>query len=92
MEDSLVSFALVSPASDSAHRGVRRCHHRLPPGRFLRLLRQAPSPGPEAAGDAEGLRDAADGHLGHGLHHQLRRHHDPQHPLRARGHLDHQLR
>ena len=80
---------LSSP--DPADPGVGGGHHRVPPGRVLRLLHQAAGPGPEGAGALQGVRHAPDGHLRHRLHHQLRGHHDPQHPLRTRGHLDHRL-
>lgn len=79
-------------AVDSVDPGVHRGHHRLPPGGVFRLLGQTPGPGPEGAGAPEGVRHPPDGHLRHRLPHQLRGDHGPQRPLRARGHLDHQLR
>lgn len=77
---------------DSVDPGVHRGHYRLPPGGFFRLLGPTPGSGPEGAGAPQGVRHPPDGHVRHRLPHQLRGDHDPQHSLRARGHLDHQLR
>lgn len=77
---------------DSVDPGVHRGHHRLPSGCFLRLLGQTPRTGPGEAGVPEGVRHPPDGHVRHRLPHQLRRDHGAQHSIRARRHLDHQLR
>lgn len=78
---AFLSFPLCLCPLDSADRGVRRCDHRLPPGCVLNLFHVAQRRGPEGARAAEGVRDTSDGHVGHGLHHQLCRHHDSQHAL-----------
>lgn len=85
-------FSVPVHAVDSVDPGVHRGRHRLPPGGVLRLLGPTPGSGPEGAGAPEGVRHPPGGHVRHRLPHQLRGDHDPQHSLRARGHLDHQLR